>query len=336
MKESDIRPEALLRRYLELSEHDAELCFVDIPRLKIPCVSCGGERLEGEFEKNGFAYSSCQDCGTLFQSPRPPIAAFEAFYRDSVSSRYWAEEFFPAVAEARRERIFRPRVERLTNLCRTKDISVERLIDVGAGYGIFLDEWRKVNSSTQVLAVEPSESLAAECRSKGFDVVEDIAENVVGYDSHADLVVCFEVLEHVYDPLTFVKTLSRLARPGGYVFVSTLCVDGFDIQMLWNKSNSIFPPHHINFLSVAGFERLFARAGLTNVDVSTPGQLDVDIVRNAIKREPNLMNNQRFLRRIVADHDIAVNFQEFLVVNRLSSHAWVIGRKPISERLSHD
>ena len=331
MKESDIRPEALLRRYLELSEQDAELCFVNTPRLKIPCVSCGSERLVGEFKKNGFAYSSCQDCGTLFQSPRPPIAAFEAFYRDSVSSRYWAEEFFPAVAEARREKIFRPRVERLADLCRTKNISVERLIDVGAGYGIFLDEWRKANPSTQVLAVDPSESLAVECRSKGFEVVEDIAENVSGYNNHADLVVCFEVLEHVYDPLAFVQTLSRLVKPGGYVFVSTLCVDGFDIQMLWDKSNSIFPPHHINFLSVAGFEYLFARAGLVEVDVTTPGQLDVDIVCNAVRREPDLMNGQRFLRRVVTNQNIAVNFQEFLAANRLSSHAWVIGKKPIAE-----
>lgn len=328
MKENDIRPEALLRRYLELSEQDAELCFVDTPRLNIPCVACGGERLTGEFEKNGFDYSSCQDCGTLFQSPRPPIAAFEAFYRDSVSSRYWAEEFFPAVAEARREKIFRPRVERMAELCRTKGISVEHLIDVGAGYGIFLDEWRQRYPSTQVLAVEPSELLAAECRSKGFAVVEDIAENVSGYDNHADLVVCFEVLEHVYDPLAFVRTLTKLAKPGGYVFVSTLCVDGFDIQMLWDKSNSIFPPHHINFMSVAGFEHLFARAGLVDVDVTTPGQLDVDIVRNAIKREPDIMNGQRFLRHIVDDQELAATFQDYLAANRLSSHAWVIGRKP--------
>lgn len=331
MKESDIRPEALLNRYLELSERDAELCFVETPRLNIPCVACGKEQIDSEFEKNGFAYSSCQNCGTLFQSPRPPIAAFEAFYRDSISSRYWADEFFPAVAEARREKIFRPRVERLASLCRTKNIAIERLIDVGAGYGIFLDEWRKANPSTQLLAVEPSESLAAECRSKGFEVVEEIAENVSGYNNFADLVVCFEVLEHVYDPVSFVQTLSNLVKPGGYVFVSTLCVDGFDIQMLWDKSNSIFPPHHINFLSVAGFEKLFARAGLVDVDVSTPGQLDVDIVRNALKRKPEIMSGQRFLRRIVNDQDIAANFQEFLAANRLSSHAWVIGKKPIVE-----
>lgn len=331
MKESEIRPEVLLRRYLELSEQDAEICFTDVPCLDIPCVACGGQALVSEFKKNNFAYSSCIDCGTLFQSPRPSIAAFEAFYRNSVSSRYWAEEFFPAVAEARREKIFRPRVERLAKLCRTKNISVERLIDVGAGYGIFLDEWRKENPVTQILAVEPSESLAAECRTKGFNVVEEIAENVSGYNNHADLVVCFEVLEHVYDPLSFVQTLSQLAKPGGYVFVSTLCVDGFDIQTLWDKSNSIFPPHHINFLSVNGFKSLFARAGLTEVDVATPGQLDVDIVRNAFKRAPDLMTAQRFLRHVLADQDVATNFQDFLAANCLSSHAWVIGRRPMVE-----
>lgn len=329
MKESDIRPEALLRRYLELSERDADLCFADASRHDIPCVACGSERLSGEFEKNSFAYSSCRDCGTLFQCPRPSIESFEAFYRNSASSRYWAEEFFPAVAEARREKIFRPRVERLAGLCRAKEISVERLIDVGAGYGIFLDEWRKRHPSTRVVAVEPSESLAAECRAKGFDVVEEIAENVAGYDHHADLVVCFEVLEHVYDPLAFVRTLARLAKPGGHVFVSTLCVDGFDIQTLWEKSNSVFPPHHINFMSVSGLERLFARAGLVEVDVTTPGQLDVDIVRNAAKREPEILNGQRFLRRVVSDHELSVALQGFLAANRLSSHAWVIGRSPI-------
>ena len=223
------------------------------------------------------------------------------------------------MAEARREKIFRPRVDRLRNLCSAKAIVVEQLIDVGAGYGIFLDEWRNSNPVTQLLAVEPSALLAAECREKGFEVVEEIAENVSGYNNYADLVVCFD------------QTLTGLVKPGGYVFVSTLCVDGFDIQTLWDKSHSIFPPHHINFLSVAGFERLFVRAGLVDIDVSTPGQLDVDIVRNAIKRESDLLNGQRFLKLIATNNDLAVNFQKFLVANRLSSHAWVIGKKQIVE-----
>ncbi len=335
MKEHDIRPAHLLQRYLDLSARDAEFCFGDSTRTAIPCVACGGEGAHYEFDKNGFSYACCDGCGTLFQCPRPLIGAFERFYRNSESSRYWANIFFPAVAETRREKIFRPRVERLAALCAKKGIVVEHLIDVGAGYGIFLDEWRRRFPAVKSLAVEPSESLARECRAKGFDVIENIVENVQGYDNYADLAVCFEVLEHVYAPLDFVRTLGRLVRPGGYVFLSTLGVDGFDIQMLWERSNSIFPPHHINFMSVDGFKHLFARAGLEEVEVTTPGQLDVDIVRNALDREPGLLDGHRFLRHVLANEDHAVAFQRFLADNQLSSHTWVIGRKSAIEKSKH-
>ena len=329
MKENDIRPEALLRRYVELSAQDAALCFVDSGRLDVACVGCGAKHAQHSFEKTGFAYAQCSDCGSLFQSPRPPIEAFEAFYRSSESARYWADVFYPAVAEVRREKIFRPRVNRLSAMCADRGMCVDRLIDVGAGYGIFLDEWRSKFPQTEALAIEPSSALAAQCRLKGFVVVEDIVENVRGQDSSADLVTCFEVLEHVYEPLGFVQSLVALARPGGHVFVSTLGIDGFDLQTLWDKSNQVSPPHHINFLSVRGFEELFARAGLVDVLVTTPGQLDVDIVRNAVKRDPSLLQGQRFLSHVLADNQRVEAFQQFLVDQRLSSHVWVIGTRPM-------
>jgi SAM-dependent methyltransferase len=327
MKESEIRPEKLLNRYLELSAEDAKNCFSDTPRHKVSCVACGETNTKKQFDKNDFAYVQCVECSTLFQSPRPTIASFESFYRQSKSSRYWAEVFFPATAEIRREKIFRPRVEQLRNLCEKKNINVKRLIDVGAGFGIFLDEWRKCFPKAQFLAIEPSASLANECRSKNLEVVEEIVENVVGYDNSADLVVCFEVLEHVYDPLHFIQVLKKLVRPGGYVFVSTLSIDGFDLQVLWEKSYQIFPPHHINFLSLKGFEKLFQRAGLTGVEVTTPGRLDVDIVRNVCKLDPDLLKGQRFLKNLLQDETGATALQKFLVEQRRSSHAWVIGQK---------
>jgi len=74
------------------------------------------------------------------------------------------------------------------------------------------------------------QSLANECRSKGFTVIEDIVENVTGYDNSADLVTCFEVLEHVDKSLGFVLVHSEPACPSGHVFFSTLGIDGFDLQ----------------------------------------------------------------------------------------------------------
>jgi 2-polyprenyl-3-methyl-5-hydroxy-6-metoxy-1,4-benzoquinol methylase len=329
MKEREIRPDGMKRKYIELTAQDAKFYFSEFKSRNLSCVACNSSNTDEEFVKEDFSYSLCRDCGTLYQTPRPSLEEYEAFYSNSKSSRYWSEVFYPAVAEVRREKIIKPRVESLLSICKNSNIQVDRLIDIGAGYGIFLDEWRNIMPKTELIAIEPSVHLAKECNNKNLNTINSIVENVRGYENYADLVVCFEVLEHVDSPLEFLKTMKRMVRPGGYLFISTLCIDGFDLQTLWEKSSQISPPHHINFLSIKGFEKLFERLGLDEVNITTPGMLDVDIVKNFMKsHEAEVLKNDRFLSFILEDQNISDLFQTFLQENKLSSHAWVIGKKP--------
>jgi SAM-dependent methyltransferase len=327
MKEEDIRPAKIFEEYLSLSANDAEICFSNVDRKDICCPACGSLKNKLEFDKHGFEYSTCTKCGSLYQSPRPPLEAFERFYNDSISSKYWAECFFPSVAEARRERIFKPRVKKLVDLCEERNLCTDTIMDVGAGHGIFLEEWKDLYPNSRTIAIEPSHHLSDICRNKGLEVAENIAEKVLGYENVADLVICFEVLEHVHDPLSFIKTLSTFVKAGGYLMVSTLGIDGFDIQTLWEKSNSISPPHHINFMSVSGFKILFERAGLAQIEVFTPGLLDVDIVRNAYKKDPSILAENRFIKKIVESDSLSESFQQYLADEKLSSHTWVFAKK---------
>ena len=192
------------------------------------------------------------------------------------------------------------------------------------GLESFLDEWRRADPECHLVAVEPSASLAKKCRAKGFDVVESIAEQVgAEYRDFADMVVCFEVLEHTYEPLDFLNSLCRLVKPGGMVFISTLCIDGFDLQTLWDQSSQIYPPSHINFLSVRGFQNLFQRAGLVDAEHQYTGKLDVDIVRECFaEKSAELLKDNRFLQHVIVDENKADIFQKFSQRIRLSSHAW--------------
>ncbi len=330
MLEAEIRPEALLNEYLRLSREDALL--MNKAGDTVSCPGCQSKAYKNAFLKHGFQYVTCSDCQSLYLNPRPNQSQLSDFYRDSASSKFWSTQFFPQVAEARREKMFRPRVHTLQEWI--GHLLPERpvVIDAGAGYGIFLEEWRKVFPLSECIALEPGPSLAERCRSRGFKTVEAFVETAGELKGTADLVVCFEVLEHVYDAHEFVRALTGFLKPGGILVVTTLGIDGFDLQVLWDESASIFPPHHINFLSRRGFLELFARSGLEKSQISTPGKLDVEIVRKGLGAKKDLSRIESFLYNLLSGAEASKILQPLLAKECLSSHTWVTGQKPLESK----
>lgn len=331
MKESDIRPQALFNRYLELARQDIDRFFADQSDfVEVSCPACGSRRREFGLEKFGFRYMTCLDCGSLYLSPRPPPEMINAYYRESEAVKFWGTHFFKETAEARRERIFKPRAQLVAEWADRVGMGHSAVfVDVGSGYGIFLEEVARLGRFAQVVGIEPAPNLAAVCREKGFTIIEKPVENVHIGEVQASFATAFEVLEHVYDPTAFLLGVRRVLRPGGVFLFTTLTVTGFDIQVLWEHSKSVYPPHHINLLSVSGMEQLVRRVGFELVELATPGQLDVDIVRNIVGENASIPLN-RFVKQIIFEvsDDVREAFQQFLQAHRLSSHVRVLARTP--------
>ncbi len=333
LRESDVRPKDVFAEYLRLSAADADTFFPDksllVPR---PCPGCGSDDPRPAFRKHGFQLATCVGCGTLYVNPAPTGAQIDAFYRDSPSTRYWATVFFPKVAEIRRTRIFRPRVSRILSLCERLGGAPRRIIDVGTGAAIFLQEFRALSPTAEIRAVEPGQELAAACKENGIETFEGFAEvaaRTEGWADWADLVTSFEVIEHVPAADAFFQALSGLARPGGLIVVTGLSCDGFDIQMLGPKSNAVSPPHHLNFLSRRGVAALLDRCGLEEVDFFTPGQLDVDIVCNALEEDSEAVTDPNLRDYLLTATPAArARFQEELAKTGRSSHMWILARRP--------
>jgi 2-polyprenyl-3-methyl-5-hydroxy-6-metoxy-1,4-benzoquinol methylase len=327
MKEADIRSRAAFKRYLELVEADARRYCLGPGRVQlVNCPACDSTRHSPEFEKAGFQYVLCAECGTLFANPRPTPEALNALYGDSESTRYWVEQFFRPVAEVRRQKIFRPRADYVAG--RLPDAADKMAGDIGAGFGIFLEELRRLWPEGRFVAIEPSTEMAATCAKAGFQVIESAIEDVAGHDGMFGLVTAFELLEHLFEPRLLVRQAFRLLAPGGYFLATTLNGEGFDIQVLWEKSNSVFPPHHLNFLNPRSLARLCTAAGFAVEEVATPGQLDWDILQGAISDGASVAD--RFWQTLARNGDDACKneFQAWLTRHGLSSHMRVLARKP--------
>ena len=327
MKEEDIRPKELFDEFLRLSEEDGNHFFSDTPRYQCNCPGCGSTDNDLTFEKQGFVYCTCRECNSLFMNPRPAKDAFYKFYTASTSTKYFAEVFLPTVIEARREAIFVPRVEKAYDLALEAKISPEVVLEIGAGHGIFLEEWGKSHPESDRRAVEPNPIMAQYCRNLGINVLESTSEDADEWHGVADLTVSFEVLEHATDPLEFVSSILKFIRPGGLLIATGLCGDGFDIKVLGEKSKNITPPHHINFCSVEGYDRLFARAGFEDINIQTPGKLDVELVCKALEEEAIQLS--KFEKLLLSKKpEYLSNFQKFLSRNQLSSHCWITAKRP--------
>lgn len=330
MKENDIRPPALFARYLELSRQDNERFFSDHSAfVEVPCPACGSIDVTPSFDKQGFTYCECSACKSLYMTPRPTDAHLDAFMAKAESVKFWSTDFYRQTAEARRKMIFQPRALLIAELaerfCLTADAT---FVDIGAGYGLLLEEVARLGVFSDLSGIEPAPDLAVDCRAKGFRILEQTLESKHAEPINASFMTAFEVLEHVNDPLQFLQALRTSLRPGGLALLTTLTVSGFDIQTLWEQANAVYPPHHINLLSVDGYRTLVERAGLELVELTTPGALDVDIVRNAFLADPG-REGDRFVKSIAVDAspEQRAAFQNFLTDHNLSSHIRLIVRR---------
>jgi SAM-dependent methyltransferase len=233
-------------------------------------------------------------------------------------------DFFLLMAEARREKIFAPRAAFVAESF--PDIKSGRIADIGAGFGLFLEEMKKILPESHLVAIEPSTEMAKICREKGLSVLETSLEDV-DTDERFDLMTAFELFEHLHDPLPFVEKVYNLLNPGGYLFLTTLNGLGFDVQILWDRSKSIFPPHHLNFFNPHSMEILLVRKRLEIVEIGTPGQLDWDIIEGGYRHEG--LDPGRFFKTVsrYGTDEAKSDLQQWIREYNFSSHMRVIARK---------
>jgi 2-polyprenyl-3-methyl-5-hydroxy-6-metoxy-1,4-benzoquinol methylase len=329
MKENDIRPKVLFDEFLKLSRKDIETYFSDRTEfLKVNCPACQSARVSSSFTKDSFTYLECEHCKTLYASPRPTQEMIDSYYKTSASSRFWATTFYKETEAARRDKLFKPKAQLIKSIVVKNGVTAGALLDIGAGYGTLSEELIALKIFREVFAMEPSIYLSKVCRQKGLSVIESTIEGMDSkYEAKFDIAVSLELFEHLFSVDLFLNAVSKALRPKGYLIFSTLSGAGWDILVLRGHSNSVSPPHHLNFLNPRAIELLAERNGWRLVNLFTPGELDVDIVVNFAKSNPSV-ELDRFAREILVSDEKTQNaFQKFLADNRLSSHMWVVIQK---------
>ena len=294
----------------------------------VACPACDASSATITGEKRGFVYVECRECGTVYANPRPSQRLLDDFYANSLNYAYWNRHIFPATEQVRRKKIFRPRAEQVRDYCHQLNVRPGVLLEIGAGFGIFCEEMAKMGVFERIIALEPTPNLAKTCSQKNLEVIRLPVERVRESEI-ADVLAAFEVLEHLFAPSTFIEQCRRILRPDGLLILTCPNVSGFDVATLGTLS-ATFNHEHMNYFHSASLQALLKRHGFDVLDVQTPGQLDAEIVRKHVLEGTFSVGNQPFLKTVLVDRweELGGPFQNFLNAHKLSSHMWVVCRKP--------
>ena len=104
----------------------------------------------------------------------------------------------------------------------------QRVLDVGCGGGILADAMAR--KGAEVLGIDLAEKSLKVAQLHALEAgTSQITYRLVAAEAlaaemqdHFDVVTCMEMLEHVPDPASVVQACARLAKPGGWVFFSTI------------------------------------------------------------------------------------------------------------------
>jgi SAM-dependent methyltransferase len=211
-----------------------------------PCPFCCSES-SASFGMTDNVWVKCTVCGSVFQD----ITAdkFQQFHGEAFQDHGFADAVVASCG-----------LEPATALWNQLALPGRSLLEIGPGTGHTLAAAHRAGRT--VTAVEASEVHRTFIRETwGIDsVYSDIS--AIPQGRTYDAVFSINVIEHVYDVASFLRSIANVLAPGGVCFISTANAASLEASLLRTRWPQCKPPDHVSFPSPKGMAAAARSIGL--------------------------------------------------------------------------
>jgi len=209
--------------------HNALNAGADISTVEVPCPLCGSDqkKLLGTFyfQNKLLGLKECEECRLVFVCPCLTEHAMDSYFQTytNVSSAETIERW-----RAKRK----PNVSRDLTLLKRLLPGGGKILDVGSGYGFFLEQAQAMGY--EAVGVEVSARACEYANKKlGLDVRLGRIKELSLAPQIFDAAVLFDVLDYLSDPLGELLQIKRLLKKGGFLMVRVL--NRIHYALIWQK-----------------------------------------------------------------------------------------------------
>jgi len=223
----------------------------------VKCCYCGTDHGKVVREQESYRMIKCANCNFVYLNPRPSAEDLCEYYqhhylpRDPESVGMW---------HCMMKAVFHKAANQIEKY-HTKG----KVLDVGCGFGFFLQEMKRRGWDVTGLEV----SLPGICYARDtlkLPVHCNTFEEADLPENHYDVVSAFYVIEHAYNPLIFLKKIHSLLKPKGIVvlrYPHTYLLERL-LTILGVENNVYDIPFHLSDFSPHSVEQFLIRAGFSN------------------------------------------------------------------------
>jgi 2-polyprenyl-3-methyl-5-hydroxy-6-metoxy-1,4-benzoquinol methylase len=212
------------------------------------------DRFHGRAEK--YRLVRCPKCSLVWQNDPPAPAEMGQHYTDAYHKLISAAgQNSPARWGFRNEAI-------------AKYKQSGTILDMGCSSGSFLGSLPKDSWKLFGIEMSPAEARTAEATTGAQVFVGSILDAPFPRESF-DVITCFDVLEHLYEPRQVMARVGEWLKPGGIFYVLVPNVDSAEARVFGSYWHGLEMPRHLFHYSPASLKFLAASAGLREVSVET-------------------------------------------------------------------
>src|SRR5262249_24375450 len=129
-----------------------------------------------------------------------------------------------------------------------------KLLEIGCASGSFLHKMHRLG--WQVEGIELSKSAAEYAQSWRYPVQTGVLESLTSSINHYDLIVGWQVLEHLHDPLSSLRKLNTWSKPGGWLVLSMPDAGALEFKIFKEAWYALSLPTHLYHFTTATLGRL--------------------------------------------------------------------------------
>ena len=186
-----------------------------------------------------------------------------------VESEYWAEKRDPdgRIRDLASERT--QRKDDLTYIANAINARPPgRVVDVGCGLGELLEQ---VDDAHERIGIDPSErAVAVAAEHSGARTIQGELSADLFSPASCDVIVAHHVIEHMDAPVTFVRAVASLLRPGGLFIVGTPNFASAAARLFGDRFRLLHDPTHVSLFSDDSLLRLLRDMGFQIKAVEYP------------------------------------------------------------------